>query len=89
MPKDEQLATAVNQTQIENIAALTTSDQIVYIPLQIADMALVKDQYCTEESPLKPISHYGITKVNGEKAPRRKEIQLHLDWQLFLVQRLE
>ena len=67
--KDEQLATAVNQTQIENIAKLTTSNQIVLYPVTNSGYGIgKKDQYCTEESPLKPISHYGITKVNGEKA---------------------
>ena len=32
-----------------------------------------KNQKCTEESPLNPISHYGITKVNAEKLITKKE----------------
>ena len=29
-----------------------------------------KNNFCTEDSPLNPLSHYGITKVKADKARR-------------------
>jgi nucleoside-diphosphate-sugar epimerase len=67
--KDKFLATAVNQTQIDNIAQWISKDQIVLYPVTNSGYGIGQDGiYCTEETPLNPISHYGITKVAGEKA---------------------
>src|SRR5207245_6547592 len=37
-----------------------------------------KDKYCTEETPLRPISIYGITKVRAEEVVLRRENSISL-----------
>ena len=67
--KDKHLATAVNQTQIENIAQWVSKDQMVLYPVTNSGYGIGrKGIFCTEEMLLNPISHYGRTKVAGEKA---------------------
>jgi nucleoside-diphosphate-sugar epimerase len=67
--KDQSLATAVNQTQIENIARWVSKEQIVLYPVTNSGYGIgQKDVYCDETTPLNPISHYGKTKIAGEKA---------------------
>ena len=66
---DKNLSTEVNQIQIENIANWTSKDQKVIYPVTNSGYGIGEDGiHCTEDSPLKPISHYGVTKVAGEKA---------------------
>jgi len=67
--KDKPMATTVNQTQIENIAKWVSKDQMVLYPVTNSGYGIGQEGvYCTEETPLNPISHYGRTKVAGEKA---------------------
>ena len=67
--RDKRLATELNQTQIENIAKWVSNDQIVLYPVTNSGYGVgQKGIYCDEETPLNPISHYGKTKVGGEKA---------------------
>jgi nucleoside-diphosphate-sugar epimerase len=67
--KHKSMATAVNQTQIENIANWVSINQIVLYPVTNSGYGIgQKGINCTEETPLNPISHYGRTKVAGEKA---------------------
>ena len=67
--KDKPMATAVNQTQAENIAKWVSDDQIVLFPVTNSGYGIgEKDGYCTEKSVLRPISEYGRTKVEVEKA---------------------
>tara|TARA_Y100000816_G_C26108314_1_gene590089 strand:- start:10384 stop:11322 length:939 start_codon:yes stop_codon:yes gene_type:complete len=67
--RDKTLATAINQTQIENIAKWVSKDQMVLYPVTNSGYGIGQDGiFCTEETPLNPISHYGITKVAGERA---------------------
>ena len=67
--RDKPLATALNQTQIENIAKWVSTDQMVLYPVTNSGYGVgQKGIYCDEETPLNPISHYGKTKVSGEKA---------------------
>tara|TARA_Y100001970_G_C14063198_1_gene765296 strand:- start:149 stop:1087 length:939 start_codon:yes stop_codon:yes gene_type:complete len=66
--KDKLLATSLNQTQIENIANWLSTDQMLLYPVTNSGYGIGADGvYCTEETPLNPISHYGITKVSAEK----------------------
>jgi len=66
--KDKTLATAVNLTQIQNIAKWVSKDQKILYPVTNSGYGIgQKEIYCTEETPLNPISHYGRTKVDGEK----------------------
>ena len=67
--KDKPLSKLVNQTQIENIAHWVSNDQMVLYPVTNSGYGVGQQGiYCTEETPLNPISHYGRTKVAGEKA---------------------
>jgi nucleoside-diphosphate-sugar epimerase len=66
--KDRELATAVNYTQVKNICDLVrgTNIKVIY-PNTNSGYGIAENGECTEESPLNPISHYGITKVNAER----------------------
>ena len=67
--KDKDLSLAVNQVQIENIARWVSKNQMVLYPVTNSGYGIGQDGiYCTEDTPLNPISHYGRTKVAGEKA---------------------
>ena len=67
--KDKGLSLAVNQVQIENIAKWASMSQMVLYPVTNSGYGIgEKGIFCTEETPLNPISHYGKTKVAGEKA---------------------
>jgi len=67
--RDKPLASAVNQTQIENIAQWISKDQMVLYPVTNSGYGIgQKEKYCDETTPLNPISHYGRTKVYAEKA---------------------
>lgn len=62
------LAKEVNQVQAENIADWTSAQQMVLFPVTNSGYGIgEKGIYCDESTPLKPISHYGRTKVNAEK----------------------
>jgi len=66
--RDKSLATAVNQTQVEHIAKYVTDNQIVLFPVTNSGYGIGKEGiHCDEKTPLNPISHYGGTKVAGEK----------------------
>ena len=66
--KDLNLSKAINQEQIEDIAKWIGKDQFLLYPVTNSGYGIgEKDIYCTEESDLNPISHYGKTKVEGEK----------------------
>ena len=66
--RDKSLATAVNQTQVEHIAKWVTDNQIVLFPVTNSGYGIgQKGIYCDEKTPLNQISHYGGTKVAGEK----------------------
>ena len=56
--KDKPLATAVNQTQIKNIAQWASKDQMVLYPVTNSGYGIGQEGiFCTEETPLTPISH--------------------------------
>lgn len=67
--KDEQLAKDVNQTHIEMIGRLASLNQAVVYPVTNSGYGIgQKGVLCDENTPLNPISHYGKTKVDAEKA---------------------
>jgi nucleoside-diphosphate-sugar epimerase len=67
--RDKSLATAVNQTQAENIAKWVSDSQMVLFPVTNSGYGIGQiGIHCDESTPLNPISHYGRTKVAAEKA---------------------
>ena len=61
-------ATTINHDAIELMLKLLSKDQIVLIPTTNSAYGTGdKDNYCNEESPLRPISQYAIEKVEIEK----------------------
>ena len=59
----------VNRDAHMHIVELISSQQIVIFPTTNSGYGIgEKDSYCTEESPLRPISEYGRTKVEVENA---------------------
>jgi len=63
------LTRMVNHTAHMFIVNKVSSSQIVIFPTTNSGYGIgEKDAYCTEESPLRPISEYGVTKVEVEKA---------------------
>jgi len=66
--KNKDLAVSTNYGTIKLINDLRSNDQIIIYPTTNSGYGIgEKDNYCTEESPLNPISLYGRTKVDAEK----------------------
>ncbi len=58
-----------NRDAVVSIAKLASKEQRVIYPCTNSGYGIgQRDTYCTEEAPLKPISLYGIAKVEAEKA---------------------
>lgn len=67
--RDPWLASSVNLEAVRMINSLRSKDQLVVYPTTNSGYgAQTGDQYCTEETPLEPISHYGRTKTEAEAA---------------------
>lgn len=67
--REPEAAVSVNLTAIEDMLALLSGDQRILMPITNSGYGIgAKDGYCTEESPLNPISLYGRTKVDAEAA---------------------
>jgi nucleoside-diphosphate-sugar epimerase len=66
--RDKDLATAVNYQHVKTICDLVggTKTRVVY-PNTNSGYGIGENGECTEQSPLNPISHYGVTKVNAER----------------------
>ncbi len=63
------LTRLVNHEAQKNIVRLTSPSQKIIFPTTNSGYGIgEKDSFCTEESPLKPLSQYGIDKVEIEKA---------------------
>jgi nucleoside-diphosphate-sugar epimerase len=62
-------ARTVNQEAVELICRLASKNQRVIYPTTNSGYGIgEKGKFCTEETPLRPISLYGVTKSNAEKA---------------------
>ena len=59
----------INQDAVEMICRLASAEQRILMPVTNSGYGIGEQgKHCTEESPLRPISLYGVTKVNAEKA---------------------
>jgi nucleoside-diphosphate-sugar epimerase len=66
--RDTQLAESVNLQAVKLLNRLRSPRQLVVIPVTNSGYGTKSnDVYCTEESPLEPISLYGQTKVQAEE----------------------
>ena len=62
-------AVSTNQTSVELLCRLAAKSQIILYPTTNSGYGVgEKGKFCTEETPLRPISLYGITKVRAEEA---------------------
>jgi nucleoside-diphosphate-sugar epimerase len=67
--KFPELTVATNQEAIEWLAKVTRPEQKIIFPTTNSGYGIGQEGiYCTEETPLTPISLYGVTKVQAEKA---------------------
>ena len=67
--KDKTAAVTVNQGAVETLLSLRLPEQKVIFPCTNSGYGLGQGQsYCTEESPISPISLYGKTKMAAETA---------------------
>lgn len=58
-----------NQEAVEMLCRLAGRDQWMIMPVTNSGYGVgEKGKHCTEESPLRPISSYGVTKVKAEEA---------------------
>ena len=65
--RDKDLAEQVNYQHVKFIADLVSNtDKKIIYPNTNSGYGVGGEDVCTEESPLHPISHYGITKVRAE-----------------------
>jgi nucleoside-diphosphate-sugar epimerase len=76
--KNDPIATkTINQDAVEMICRLASREQRVLMPVTNSGYGVgEKGKFCTEETPLRPISLYGITKVEAEKAVLARENSL-------------
>ena len=66
---DETGAVSTNQTSIESLCRLASPTQMILYPTTNSGYGIgEKGKFCTEETPLRPISLYGTTKVKAEEA---------------------
>jgi len=75
--KDPISARTINQEAVELICRLASREQRIMMPVTNSGYGIgEKSSYCTEESPLRPISLYGVTKVEAERAVLDRENSL-------------
>ena len=72
--RDEIGTITTNRDAIETLAEVLTPEQKVLMPITNSGYGVGQDGiYCTEETPLNPISTYGKTKVEAEKIILKRE----------------
>ena len=63
-----------NQEAVEMLCRLASKSQWIIVPVTNSGYGVgEKGKPCTEESPLRPISTYGVTKVKAEEAVLQRE----------------
>ena len=80
---DERGAKEINFEVNKWIADNKSKDQMVIYPCTNSGYGSKSDGVCTEESPLNPITLYGVTKVDAEKA--FKNVENHVTFRLATV----
>ena len=80
---DERGAKEINFEVNKWIADNKSKDQLAIYPCTNSGYGSKSDGVCTEESPLNPLTLYGITKVDAEKA--FKNVENHVTFRLATV----
>jgi nucleoside-diphosphate-sugar epimerase len=66
--RDQIGAQSINVDAVEMICRMASSEQWIIYPTTNSGYGIgEKDKFCTEESPLKPLSLYGVTKTRAEE----------------------
>lgn len=77
--KDPVGATTINRDAVATLAKLMGRDQRMIIPITNSGYGVGEQgKYCTEESPLRPVSLYGTVKVEAEKIALERESAISL-----------
>lgn len=72
--RDEVGTRTVNYEAVKMICDLASKEQRILMPVTNSGYGIGESgKFCTEESPLRPISLYGTTKVDAEKAVLERE----------------
>lgn len=73
--KNDKIGTkTINQAAIEMLCRITSREQRILMPVTNSGYGIGESgKFCTEETPLRPISLYGVTKVEAEKAVLERE----------------
>lgn len=65
---------STNQDAVEMLCRFASPAQRILMPVTNSGYGVgEKDKFCTEDSPLRPISLYGVTKVEAEKMVLQRE----------------
>ena len=66
--RDPTAAVTTNRDAIKTLVGLLSRDQLVVTPISNSGYGVgEKGKYCTEETPLRPVTLYGRTKVEAEE----------------------
>lgn len=72
--QDKTAAQTINQGAVEMLCRLAADTQRILLPVTNSGYGIgEKGKYCTEDSPLRPLSLYGVTKVKAEEAVLQRE----------------
>jgi nucleoside-diphosphate-sugar epimerase len=75
--QDPWAAQTTNLDAIVMLCKLATRDQRIILPVTNSGYGIGEtNSYCTEETPLRPISLYGVTKVRAEESVLQRENSL-------------
>ncbi len=75
--RDKSAAQTTNQDAIQMICRFASKDQWIIYPTTNSGYGIGEaGKFCTEETPLNPISLYGVTKVEAERAILERENSL-------------
>ena len=72
--RDPVMTRTTNLDSVRMLCRLASKDQWILLPNTNSGYGIgEKDKFCTEETPLRPISLYGVTKVEAERAVLARE----------------
>ena len=71
-------ALLVNQGAIHDVCRMASPEQVIIFPCTNSGYGIGTDAPCTEESPLRPLSLYGKTKVQAEEDVMKRENSISL-----------